>query len=151
MTQRSLVQTVMDGARLDSRAEAEDMIRAVTGAMIDHFPPEGSELLSTVVPAELMGEGTPGRSRETASVEDLFEDVGRRRALGPPTAANYVRVVAEAVRGRLSEVDLNRLDDLLADEFLALFEVHRRGELTEDDGSTPGAKIVGGDEEAAQS
>lgn len=147
MSEESLVRSVIEGARLESAEEAEEVIRTVTGAMADHLPPEARSLISDVVSARLMGRGGPGRPRERGEVEDLFKDVGDRRDLGTAVSARYVRVVAEAIRREMTEEDVDRLDDLLADDFLALFEVDHRGELTEDDGATPGARILGWDEQ----
>lgn len=144
MTQHSqgLVESVKAEANLSSPEEAKDVIRHVTGAMADHFPPEAWKIVASVVSPDTRGSGGSGRPSPQATAEGLFEDVAARADLDPAEAARYVRVVAEAVRGQLTDADVARLDDLLADELLALFEVDHRGELTEDQGATRGAKIV---------
>ncbi|HEX2152449.1 MAG TPA: DUF2267 domain-containing protein [Acidimicrobiia bacterium] len=134
---------VADEARLESWDEARRIIRSVTGAMIDHFEPAAWEVIEAVLPAEYVGEGTPGSTEEEQSVRDFFIDVGDREELGTATAARYARIVAEAIRNRMTPDQVQRLDDRLSDDFLALFESDHRGELTEPDGATPGARIMG--------
>lgn len=136
-----LVEMVRIGARLDSRSEAEDVIRGVTGGMADQLHPEAWQLITKVIPPEVRQREAPERRSGIPSVNALFEDVGERLDLGPPTAARYVRVVAEAINRGLEASDRQRLQEVLEDEFLALFEVDHRGELTEDDGATPAARI----------
>lgn len=67
--------------------------------------------------------------------------MGERLQLGTPTSASYARAVLEAISEVMLASDRERLERVLEDEFLALFEVDHRGELTEADGATPGASI----------
>jgi hypothetical protein len=76
-----------------------------------------------VVPSDLVGEGSPGRPREAASVDDPFKEISDRPGLGAADAARYIRVIAQAIRREMTDADLARLDELLADELLALFEL----------------------------
>lgn len=139
----------MEGARLESSSEAEDIIRVVTGALAARIRPEAWDVIGAAVPAGLEGQGSPSES-EVPSVSALFEDVGERLQLGTPTSATYVRVVTEALSELLAGSDRERLTQVLEDEFLALFEIDHRGELTEDDGATPGAVIIGSPDEEGQ-
>lgn len=138
-----IVAAVVDGARLESATEAKRLIRSVTGAMIDYFEPDAWGIIEALLPADLVGEGSGGVAEEKQSVRDFFMDVGDREQQGTATAARYARIVAEAIRGQMSEDQIRRLDDRLSDDFLALFESDHRGELTQPDGATPGARIMG--------
>lgn len=59
---------------------------------------------------------------------------------GTAVAARYARVVAEEIARDLDGSALDRLRSVLDDDFLALFEVDHRGELTEEDGATGGVE-----------
>lgn len=142
MTERDrLVESVVQRGRLESDSEAEGIIRAVTGALADQVGPEAWDVIGGAVPSDLQGQGSPDKGG-VPSASDLFEDVGERLQLGSPTSASYVRAVLEAISELMPASDRDRLDGVLEDEFLALFEVDHRGELTEDDGATPGATII---------
>lgn len=138
---RRLVESVVERGRLESNSEAEGIIRAVTGALAPRVGPEAWEVIGGAVPADLHGQGSPSGG-EAPSASDLFEDVGERLQLGTPTSATYVRAVLEVIGEVMPTSDRDRLGQILEDEFLALFEVDHRGELTEDDGATPGATII---------
>lgn len=146
---RRLVESVVERGRLESDSEAEGIIRAVTGALADQVRPEAWDVIGGAVPSDLRGQGSPSEGG-VPSASDLFEDVGERLQLGTPTSASYVRAVLEAISEFMPASDLERLDRVLEDEFLALFEVDHRGELTEDDGATPGASIIDSSVEASE-
>lgn len=142
MTDRHrLAELVVERGRLESRSEAEGIIRAVTGALSDRVGPEAWDVIGRWVPADLRGAGSPSED-DVPSASHLFEDVGERLQLGTPTSASYARAVLESISEVMPAADRERLDRVLEDEYLALFEVDHRGELTEEDGATPGAAII---------
>lgn len=138
---RRLVDSVVERGRLESNSEAEGIIRAVTGALADRVGPEAWDVIGAWIPGDLRGPGSPSEG-EVPSASHLFEDVGERLQLGTPTSASYTRAVLEAISEVMPAADRERLEGVLEDEFLALFEVDHRGELTEEDGATPGAAII---------
>lgn len=138
---RRLVESVVERGRLESNAEAEGIIRAVTGALADRVGPEAWDVIGGWVPTDLQGQGSPSED-DVPSVSDLFEDIAERLQLGTPTSASYARAVLEAISEVIPAADRKRLGRVLDDEFLALFEVDHRGELTEGDGATPGGTII---------
>lgn len=147
MSERSrLVESVVERGRLESSSEAEDIIRVVTTAMADRVRPEAWDVIGAAVPSGLEGEGSPSEN-EVPSVSALFEEVAESLQLSTVTSATYVRVVAESISELLAASDLEKLERVLEDEFLALFEIDHRGELTEDDGATPGAAMLDSPEE----
>lgn len=143
---RRLVESVVERGRLESTSEAEEIIRVVSGAMADRVRPEAWDVIGAAVPSGLEGQGSPSEN-QVPSVSALFEEVAESLQLSTATSATYVRVVAEAISEFLPASDLEQLERVLEDEFLALFEIDHRGELTEDDGATPGAAMLGSPEE----
>ena len=123
--------------------EARRLVESVTGALGDFLDPEAVDIVVGVVPEMCRGEASRRTRPGEQSVTDFFEEVADREGVETEQAALYARVVAETIRAEMTDREVERLRELVADDFLALFEVSRRGELTSTGGITHGAREAG--------
>lgn len=136
----ALPQRVADAVELDSPEEASEVIRSVTAQMAAFFPSEAWEVLAPRLADELVGDAPSAPSPADRDIRNFFLGLGERMEEGTAVAARYARVVAEEIARDLDGSTLDRLRSVLDDDFLALFEVDHRGELTEEDGATGGVE-----------
>lgn len=141
MSPFDLADAVAREANLESAEEAVPITQAVTGSMADHFEPDAWVVIRQHVPSKCLGSSQP--ASESGTVKEFFTDIGDRANLGSAEAARYARIVAEAIRGRMSDVELRRLQETLSEDFLALFEAEERGEMTGSPGPTEGSERLG--------
>lgn len=139
---REVLARVIDKGKLESVAEAERIVAAVTGAMAVYFESGAWQVVSALMMGGPLGEPRePPRDAER-TLRDFFLDIGDREQVTSATAAGYARIVAEAMAETMTPEELRRLQERLDDDFVALFEADHRGELTEQDGHTEGSRIV---------
>lgn len=141
-----VVEAVADQAGLDSSEAAGRLIESVTGALVHFIDPEAWDLIVGVVPTSHEGASSPRTHDGEHSLQDFFGEVAEREGVEVGRAALYARVVTENVKGQMTEQEVGRLSQLMSDDFLALFEDRRRGELTSSNGVTRGASEAGEDE-----
>jgi uncharacterized protein (DUF2267 family) len=130
-------------AGLPGDQEARRLLESVTGALGDFLDPEAWDIVVGVVPEVCRGESSRRTRPGDHSVADFFDEVAGREDVDAEQAALYARVVAETIRSEMTDREVDRLRELVADDFLALFEVSRRGELTSAGGITHGAREAG--------
>lgn len=125
------------GLTLDEASQAIDAFVETLGRFV---PVEAWRLVVSVTGPRGCEE-PPGPGGRGAGVGDFLLAYSEKEEVESDRAALHARVVAESVRGSLSREEANRLRELLGDDdFAALFEAEKRGELTDPDGSTRGVE-----------
>lgn len=141
-----VVEAVADQAGLESPEAARRLIDSVTGALVDFVDPEAWDLIVGVVPRSCAGASSIRSRVGDHTLQELFTEVADREGIEVERAALYTRIVTENVKSQMTEREVGRLRDLISEDFLALFEDRRRGELTSSEGITHGAREAGEDE-----
>lgn len=137
-----LAETVARRAQLEDAEEANAIVGAVAVAMAAHFDREAWNVIRKRVPLDHVDGGDGGDP--AGSVKDFFTDLGDREEIGGSApAARYARIVAEAIREEMSDAEVEQLREALSDDFLALFEVDERGEMTGAPGEREGSRRLG--------
>ena len=133
-----IIEAVAADRDIAGEADARGAVVAVMEGFERFLPPAAVVALGSATNIEMV----PTAERAERTVGAFFEWLADRRQIDQAAAATQARVVAEALASRMGADVLHGLADVVPDDFLALFEQHRRGELTEPDGSTRGARTI---------
>lgn len=126
---------------LERVADKSDLEPADTRSLVDEFlrviqefvDPAAWRIMSGIAGTEVEPVQETQRPENQRTIKEFLIELSEEEGLDDSRAATHARAVAETIRENATPEQVSKLDELLDDEFLALFETRERGELTDVD------------------
>ena len=114
--------------------EAEELIREFLSNLSEFVDDRAWEVISEIAP--LTVERRETRAENERTMKTFLVSMSGEEEVETRRAARDSRAVAETIRERADDNQVETLESSLEEDFLALFESRGRGELTEPDSLT---------------
>ncbi len=120
---------VANRARLPSRGDAVQAIRATLGTLAERIKADEADDLAAQLPDELGAFLKDVESTERFSVEDFFVRVAAKESADLPDAVHHARAVVDVLRQAVTTGELEDVRAQLPDSYGPLFEAGSEGEM----------------------